>query len=306
VSVLAATVAVFRRWLHLPDPSALLAVLGAVAANRLPGDPVWLLLVGPPGGGKSELLQSLGVLPDVHPTATLTEAALLSGAPKREHAKDASGGLLRTIGQSGIILSKDFGSVLSMHRDGQAQVLAALREIYDGDWTRHVGTDGGRTLRWRGKVGLIAGCTPAIDRHHAVIGAMGERFVLFRLPPADAEQQGHRALAHAGQEAKMRAELGTAVATLFDGKATELPERTERDADRLVRLAALVARCRSAVERDGYTREVELIPEPEAPTRLVVVLDRLLAGLLSLGVDQDAARRVVGHSALDSIPAGSG
>ena len=45
------TVAVFRRWLYLPDPTALYAVLGAVAANRLAGDPVWLLLVGPPGSG---------------------------------------------------------------------------------------------------------------------------------------------------------------------------------------------------------------------------------------------------------------
>ena len=257
---LAETVAVFRRWLYLPDPAPLYAVLATVAANRLPGDPVWLLLVGPPGSGKSELLQALGSLPDIHPAATLTEAALLSGTPKRERADTASGGLLRTIGDFGILLAKDFGSVLSMQRDARAAVLAALREIYDGEWTRHVGTDGGRTLHWTGKVGLVAGCTPTIDRHHAVMGAMGERFVLYRLPHVDAHEQGRRALAHAGEEKQMRAELSDAVAALFERQFAPPAKRLDHDAERLVSLAALVVRCRSAVERDGYTREVELIP----------------------------------------------
>ena len=90
----------------------------------------------------------------------------------------------------------------------------------------------------------------------------------------------------------MRAELGAAVVSLFAHQDTA-PEPVERDAERLVSLAALVVRCRSAVERDGYTREVELIPESEAPTRLVVVLDRLLAGLRSLGVDAETAWRVI-------------
>jgi hypothetical protein len=91
-STLDAVVETFQRWLHLPDPGALYAVLGTVTANQLDGDPVWSLLVGPPGGGKSELLTALGALPDVYPAATLTEAALLSGTPQRETAADAKGG----------------------------------------------------------------------------------------------------------------------------------------------------------------------------------------------------------------------
>lgn len=297
------TVAVFRRWLHLPEPEALLAVLGAVAANRLPGDPVWLLLVGSPASGKSEILQSIGSLADVYPAATLTEAGLLSGTPKREKDKGATGGLLKTIGDYGIILAKDFGSVLSLHHDSRAQVLAALREVYDGSWTRVLGSDGGKTLHWEGKVGLIAGCTPTIDRHSAVMGAMGERFVLLRLPGADAHEQAAMSLKHASLGEQMRSELGSAVTALFDGQTAQPAERSEQDKQRLVNLAVLVVRCRSAVERDGYSREIELIPEPEAPARLVIVLDHLLAGLLSLGADPDTAWKVVQTAALDSIPA---
>ena len=33
---------VFQKWLHLPKPEALLAVLGTVAANQMDGDPVWI------------------------------------------------------------------------------------------------------------------------------------------------------------------------------------------------------------------------------------------------------------------------
>jgi len=300
---LAETLEPFQRWLFMPDPRPLLALLGTIAANRLDGDPVWLVLIGPPGGGKSEILQSAAGLPNVHPTGTLTEPALLSGTPKRDKEADAKGGLLRAIGDFGIILCKDFGSVLSMQRDSRAAVLAALREIYDGSWTRHVGTDGGRTLSWSGKVGLLAGCTPTIDRHHAVMGSMGERFVLFRLPEVDSGEQAGRALDHAGREKEMRAELAEAVAHLF---ARSLPDPRPLDnaeRDRLVALATLAVRCRSAIERDGYTREIELIPEPEAPTRLIVVLERLLAGLDAIGADRKHAWAVIAKAATDSIPA---
>jgi DNA-binding transcriptional ArsR family regulator len=253
--------------------------------------------------GKSEILQAITPLPDVHGAATLTEASLLSGTPKKEKAASASGGLLRTIGDFGILMCKDFGSVLSMPKETRGQALAALREVYDGEWTRYVGADGGRMLHWKGKVGLVAGVTPTIDRQTAVMGAMGERLVLFRLPAVDARAQGRKALKHAKRSVQMSAELGEAVAALFERQTAEPPERTEGDEERLVDLAALAVRCRSAVERDGYSREVELIPEPEAPARLAIVLDRLLDGLLTVGVDRDAAWSVVTSAALDSIPA---
>ena len=293
----------FRRWLYLPDLGALIAALGAVAANRLPGDPVWLLIVAPSGWGKTEVLGPLAGLPDVHPAATLTEAALLSGTPARDKGKGAKGGLLNEIGAFGIVLCKDFGSVLNMHRDGRASVLAALREVYDGSWTRHVGTDGGRTLHWQGKVGLIAGCTPTIDSHQAVMAQMGERFCLYRLPKAEATDIGAAALRGMGREKQMRDELAALVRGLIPAELIGMPALSDAETERLVALAILATKGRSAVERDGYSREIELIPGEEAPGRLAKTLGMMLGGMAAIGVPRDVAWRIVTKMALDSIPA---
>jgi hypothetical protein len=238
----------------------------------------------------------------MHPAGVLTEAALLSGVSKREHAKDASGGLLRAIGSFGYIVCKDFTSVLSMSREARTPLLAALREIHDGAWTRHVGTDGGRSLPWHGKCVLIGGCTPIIDQHHAVMSAMGERFILCRLPEVDPEIQARQALGHVGKEDRMRRELRSVVQALFTGFTPGSFALDEAARMRISALATLVARCRSAVERDSYRREVELIPGSELPARLVLSLARLFHGMQMLGAPADECWRLVTKVALDCVP----
>ena len=174
----------FTRWVKDADPVPTRAVLADYVANReFDGDPVWLMLVGGSGVGKTERLIPLAVMPDVVLESSITgPAALLSGTGRKDRAKDASGGVLRKLPPGGgVLLLKDFTSILEMHRDARAEVLAALREVYDGRWDRSVGADGGRTLTWTGHLGLIAGCTTAIDSAHAVMSVMGTRFLLVRL-----------------------------------------------------------------------------------------------------------------------------
>lgn len=302
---LAKLVKVFRRWMHLPNADLVYVVLGTIAANLIPGCPVWLMLVGPSSGGKTEILLALIDVAKVFMVATLTEAALLSGTANRERAKDATGGLLRQIGEFGFIVCKDFTSVLSMHRDERSKVMAALREIYDGSWNRPLGVDGGRSLSWEGKVGLIAGCTPIYDKHHAVIAAMGERFVVYRLPKIDDMKQAEAALSHAGEDDAMHTELRQAVATFFEGLRIppKLPPITADEKQRLLALATLAVRCRSAVDRDSYTRTVENLLPSELPARIVRVLAQLFGGLKVIGVEDSLAWRIIVRVALDSMPA---
>lgn len=295
------TLDVFKRWLVLESLTPVYAVLGTIAANLLPGDPVWLGLIGPPSSAKTEILNSTSMLPNVAHAATVTPAGLLSGTPKRQRDKTAKGGLLAQIGDFGIIVLKDFGSVLSMRPDAKAETLAALREVYDGAWTRHLGTDGGKTLHWHGKLGLVFGSTPVIDAHHSVIGNMGDRFLLNRFAPE--EGQFGQALKHKGAStARMRKELAEAVARLFAGWRPEHREISADEIERIDRTITLVVRLRGAIQRDHHSREIEYVFGAEGTARIGLTLERLLAGLDTLGVDRAIALDVVDTVALDSVP----
>jgi hypothetical protein len=294
---------VFERWLILPSRVPVYAMLGAVAANLLPGDPVWLGLIAPPSSAKTELLNSISTLRVVVPAATLTVAGLLSGTPKKDRDQNAKGGLLRQIGEFGILVCKDFGSVLSIHTETRAEVLAALREIYDGAWTRVLGTGGGKTLHWSGKLGFVFGATPAIDAYYAVIGTLGDRFLFSRLAPAVGKKQFKQALKHDGAAVgQMRKELAEAVAQLFAGRKAEARRISDDEADRIGNAISLAVRLRGAVERDRRTRELDMILGAEGTARIGLCLARLLAGLDILGVPRETAMEVVLSVALDSVP----
>ncbi len=300
---LAACLEAFTKWLWLPDTDHVVAALGAVAGNILEGDPVWMLFVGPPGSGKTEAIQPLARLPYVHQAATLTEPALLSGVPKKSTEADATGGLLRQVGDFGIILTKDFSGVLSMHRDQRSAVLAALREVFDGEWSRPVGTGGGKVLHWKGHAGLIGAVTPSVDRHSAVMGALGERFVLYRINDLTSEKKAERALANFGDERAMRDELAAAVEHVLEVVTVSQPAPLTADERlRLVKVASFAVKARTAVERDGYSRSIATIPEFEHATRLAKQLAQLRAGVLAVGAGEELAWRIVTKTALDSIP----
>ena len=302
IGALEGVVAVFNKWLRLKDITPIYVVLGTVAANLLPGDPVWLGLIAPPSSAKTEILNSISRLPFVIPAATLTVPSLLSGTPKKEKAAEAKGGLLRKIGAFGIMVQKDFGSVLSMRPDQKNEVIGALREIFDGAWTRHVGSEGGRELHWSGKMGLIFGCTEAYDEHYGVIGSLGDRFVLYRLRP-DYEGQLRKAIDHRGQNTKtMRTELACVVAALFAAPLDEPDGMTDTELQRLDEACALAIHLRAHVGRNRHYRDIETVHAPEGPGRLGLCLERLFCGLVAIGLGRDRALQIIIEVALDSCP----
>jgi hypothetical protein len=302
-TTLADVVSAFDKWIALDNHAPIYATLGTIAANKLPGDPVWLGLIAPPSSAKTEILNSLLRLQHIVPAATLSPPALLSGTPKKQIEIGAQGGLLRQIGEFGILVLKDFGSILSMRPEAKTELLAALREIFDGSWTRPLGTGGGKTLKWKGKLGLIFGSTEVYDSHYSVIGSLGDRFLLLRLGGYAGNQQFDMALKHAGAKTTtMRTELAEAVAGLFIKDMPEPKALAEHEADWLREIVGLVVRLRGGVERDRYHRDIQAVHGAEGPGRLALTLERLLAGMDVIGVERAIALGVIRSVALASVP----
>jgi DNA-binding MarR family transcriptional regulator len=294
---LAGLVATFRRHLYLPDPYPLEVAVATVVVHRLGGDPVWALLVAPPGSGKTEIIQALGGLPEVHALSSLTAQTFVSGMKGR---RDAS--LLRRLEETGksFLVLKDFTTVLTMHREARAEILSQLREIYDGSFRKEYGT--GETVEWEGRLGFLAGVTPVVDSHHTVTALLGERFVYCRFG-GDRREASRRALAQRGSEREMRAELREAVGSFVSSLELQAPALDPGTLERILAIADFATRARTGVERDASSGwEIATLPSLEAPTRLAKQLAGLASALVVMGLTEPEALERVVRLGYDCVP----
>jgi hypothetical protein len=258
--------AAFEEHLYLPDPASIDFTAAVMIANRMEqNDPVWGMVVGSSGGGKTEAVQSVAELPEVHKLSSLTSKTLLSGKQKK-------GGLPASLlhrmdlADEHVLVLKDFTTILSMRSEERAEILAQLREVYDGGVTRETGM--GDVLAWEGHIGFLAGVTPAIDLHHGVMALLGERFLYLRLPDVDGTEIGGRAYDEDAEQ-KMREELRHAMREFVElVDVSEIPEGTPEIRAAIILMARRTAWVRSPVPRDPYTREILQRPSLEAPTRI--------------------------------------
>jgi hypothetical protein len=205
----------------------------------------------------------------------------------------------------GVLVAKDFTTVLNEHGSTRNRLFAILREVYDGRLTRHLGTRGGRPFEWSGKASFAGAVTDAIDTIDPSL--MGERFLYYRLPPfgpSDDYLVAMVANENANRKREIRREWQKQVTRFISNLKIphELPPLSESEEERLITLATVGARCRSTVVRDGYHQDViELVPSHERSPRLFGELRQLHAGLVVLGATQTDIWRLLPQVALDGI-----
>lgn len=263
----------FRRHIHLDkNMEQALAVTFAVALSiRLPGDPVWLFLVGPAGSGKTLLLRSLEDSEHCHYESKLTSQTLVSGWNPSD-GSDPS--LLNSILGKCLIL-KDYTEVLTMPQAAQEEMYGTFRGIYDGQVSRSYGN--GVVRAYRGHISMVAGVTHAI--HGDSRASLGERFIKYEFIRDDHDSEVHIRAAINGMDSMADAERSLrGISSAFLDQTIDLNKLSQPPewlVTRLVGLSQVISFLRANVSRHWRHETLIHRPVPEIGTRLAKQLVKL-------------------------------
>lgn len=274
----------FEKWLSLPNYDVVEVVAATVIANRLPGEPLWLAVVGPSSSGKTEVVRALEGVSRIHQVDNFTAGTLASGFREEKGGrKEGDYGLLKKMmdGKPHIITIGDFSTLLKGRYDVRDKVMSQLRKIYDGTFDATYGNN--VRVEWRGKIGLIACSTGVYDVEMPAQQAFGDRFLVCRSTPGDPVAVAEKAGRNAASSQTMRRELRGAMKKLdkigLPSKEVQLPLDVR---ELLSRLTAFVARARTQVPRDVRSKEMTAVPEIEGTGRMSGQLHQLLRGMMVL------------------------
>ena len=289
---------VFKRHLHLPDVTILDILLAIVASSAMPGDPCWLHVVGPPSSGKTEVINSVRTWPCVYALSELTPAGLVSGRDS-DDGKDHS---LMPHLHCKTLAIKDFTPILELPKDQQQKLFSRLRDAFDGFQAIHTAMVGTRS--YEATFNCVTGVTGAIEKLWRNT-SLGERYLLYRHAAADPLESAMKALEEANEKKHLRDELSRAACGVLAGVDMDcVPACSQSIKDRIVRLAASLARARTHIERNRQ-HQVQQLPEPERPPRIAQQLHKLGQGLALINRRAEITEAdlpILNRVTLDSMP----
>ncbi|MEK7092028.1 MAG: hypothetical protein AAB907_00220 [Patescibacteria group bacterium] len=284
------------------DKGFLKLVCATVIANRLPIDPVWLFLVAPSAGGKTSIIQALDKVIGIYPISTITANTFVSGFKKK--GKETS--LLHMI-KDGIITFKDFTSLLNLNQEERKQIMAQLREIYDGSYVKHFGT--GDKIEWHGKIGMVAGVTTAIYVTRDLYASMGERFIMYAIALPDRKEMAKRSLQNVSIIQAQREKIKEAFRNYLDNEVAipnEVPTIHADLENEIIELAEFSTRARSVIEREWHsnTKDITFVHTPESPNRFASQLKSIAMGFIIMNGTKTLSemdKNIIYKLAFDSI-----
>jgi hypothetical protein len=267
----------YQRWLHIPDPAIIDVMYGAIIANRLPGDPLWLFLIAPPGMTKTEFIQSASSAKAIECMSTLSAHSLVSGATL---AGGVDPSMIPKL-DGKVLLVKDFTTILNMNQQAREEIFGILRDAYDGEMTKIFGN--GVVRHYVSTFGIVAGVTPAIESVLENESALGERFLRWEMD-IPGTYAGHleyvmRASENVSHEDVMRAELRAVGSRVLDHKYVCDVIIPEQYMAHVHRIAIWCSILRGTIIRDKFTREVMSRPFCEMGTRLSKQFVKFLYGV---------------------------
>lgn len=301
---------VFRKWLHINSTDGIEMALATVLSNELQGDPVWLFLVAPPGGSKTEIMNTFSLCSRTYTTSSLTPHALISGASYK-NGNDPS--MIPKLDGKTLIV-KDFTSIMGKKENEKDEIFGILRDAYDGKCGKVFGN--GVERYYESHFSFLSGVTPSIYELSGQYAGLGERFLKFFI--GHNLEHDHevdiidRAIGNVNNEKKMRDELAAVVAKYInkmtylmkqpDFKTPEIPQEMRAS---LIRLAQWGAGMRGVIGREKYKDDmITSRPSIEVGSRLGKQLAKILL-VLAVGRMQKVCNednyRLIRKCMLDTI-----
>jgi len=261
---------VCKKYLYIKDTEYIDVTFGVIFANRLDSEPVWLYLVGPPSSGKTDMANALYESSEIVAVDKINKTSLVSGYGKKKEPS-----LLPKLANK-ILVIKDFTAMLNMRYNDLMEVLGLLRAAYDGRLEIAFGTG---VVRCKGRFGVIACVTNAIDKHIGLLSDLGERFVTYRMPRISKFEEAKRCMKAMNNESLQEKEKEISEAALRVLEQQPNPASiSEYDKLRILKVSQIAALARCSIHRDRRTQELE-IPSPEAAIRLSEQLANLAVGI---------------------------
>lgn len=303
----------------LPGSSIALKIVLAVAMSSTSKSNamLWMLLVGVPSSGKTDIVRLLKDAPNTYYLDNLTQNAFISGerATKSNKVHD----LLPLINKKCLII-KDWTSIFSLDEKMTKKLLGDLVGIYDKEFTKFSSRRG--NISYESSFSQIGCITPAtLNKHTQYMNMVGPRFLCYTMPTPSEEMKdiSYKAIFSGTDrtaiETEARLYVSSYVSQLISKKVDIKP--FNKSIEEYLRIAAgLMSNCRGIVimqstsfknEEEKEIKYYEVVDKQiEEPWRAVQQLIKL-AKYLSLVVEKDEVGidelSIVKEVVISSMPA---
>ena len=277
-------------------------------------EPDWTLLVGPPSSGKTEVIRAVKGRRTRSMDVAASSKSFLSGMKEKSGGRAAS-----AVDEfaNKCVLIKDLTAMLSEHPDSAKAILGVLTNLYDGEFSKAVGTMAqgeSAFLESAARFSLVAAVTPETwAQHSRMVEKMGARLLVYVAPAltptevaegyALTKQSAHRP----GLRDLLRAHVGARIERAAAVGEVAIPADVDKwlqTGAEFIAAGRTPIRSESIPHEDGRRRYEESVGETEAPFRVYQQLGNKLRNLCRINgrnTPTSHEQRILLHLILSSI-----
>jgi len=287
---------VYKNNLYIEDTDRIDVVLATALSQKLPGIPLWLIIVGASGDMKSVQLNALDHK-NTYVLHNLTSKTLVNGYPDKVKFPDLAPEL-----DGKLVIIPDLAQILKLPPTEKAELWGQLRDLYDG-FAGKLSGQGSRAKYKDLKVTLMAGSTPAIDGQILVHQDLGTRELIYRTNGnLNKDLLMEKCFMNEEFESEIKHKLNDVTTSFLQDIEIRRVEPTLELQKEIKKVSIYISMMRSTAEIDSYTNTLRNEVSPEEPSRIAKQLKRMYICLKSLDekYPDDKAIRILWHLAKSS------